>query len=82
MQFSLSSQPDDLLKFMINLFCTSNIEGRELCCRDLVQYTIKIVLSRVPTCLRLGIMLDTTKLYSLISKPGRRKAGTSAVILL
>ena len=30
MKFSMLPQPVGLLKVMVNLFCTSNVEGKEL----------------------------------------------------
>ena len=59
-----------MLKLMLNLFCTSNIQGRELCLCDFIKYIFNTGL-RLDTFesifFNLGMMLDTTKLYSLIS---------------
>ena len=55
--------------FCLDLFCTSNIVGRELCWHDFIKYTIKIVMCQdtcEPICFRLGVVLNTTKLYHLI----------------
>ena len=35
MKFSMLPQPVGLLKLLLNFLCTSNIQGRELCCCDL-----------------------------------------------
>ena len=55
-----------LIQFMLNIFCTSNIQGTELCWCDVKKYTIDIVLCQDACeliCFKLGIMLDTAKLY-------------------
>ena len=80
---------------MLNLFCTSTIQGRELCWRDFIRNTINSVLcwdTREPNCFKLGMMLDMTNPYSLIPiwmtlmfSKGHRVAGKQslhAVILL
>ena len=58
-----------LFKLMVHLFCTKNIQGRKLCWHDLMKYTFYIVMHQdtcVMICFKLGIMLNCTKLYSLI----------------
>ena len=68
MKFSLLPQPDSLLKLMPNWFCIRNNRGRELCWHDFVKYTINSVVcwdTCEPVCLKLGVMLDSTKLFSL-----------------
>ena len=37
MKFSMFTQPVGLLKFMLDLFCTIAIEGRELSWRDFMK---------------------------------------------
>ena len=62
MKFSLLPQPAGLLKPMLESFCRSTIQGRELCRRD-----FHIVMCRgtcEPICFKLGMMLDTAKPYS------------------
>ena len=69
MKFSMLPQPVGLLKLMRKLFCTSNIQGRELCWHDFMTYMFNIVMYRDtcdPICFKLGMMLHTTKLYCLI----------------
>ena len=46
MEFNLLPQPVGLLKLMLNLFCTSTIQGREICWCEFVKYMIYIVLCR------------------------------------
>ena len=68
------------------------MQGRELCWRDFIRSMIDIVLcqdSCKPICFKLGVMLDTVKLFSLIPvcmavmfTQGHKKARTCAVILL
>ena len=56
--------------------CTSNIQGRELCWRDYIKYTINIVLCRdtcEQICFKIGMMLVTTRLYSLVPVPESRE---------
>ena len=58
-----------LLKFMLNLFCTNTFQARELCGRDFIKYRINIVLCQDTCqliCFKLGMILDTTIVYSLI----------------
>ena len=67
MKFSLLLQPVGLLKFMLSLFCTSNIQGRELCWREFMKYSFNIDMYQdtcEPVCFKLGMVLYTTKLYS------------------
>ena len=40
MKFSVLPQSVALLKLMLNLFCTSNIQGRELCWHDFMKYVM------------------------------------------
>ena len=49
---------------MLNLFCASNIQGRELCWRDFMKYTFGTLtcLDLLPICFKLGMMLNTTNL--------------------
>ena len=58
-----------LFKLLLNLFCTSIIQGRELCSHDLVKFMFKVVMCQ-DTCpsnyFKLCMTLHTTKLYSLI----------------
>ena len=59
----------DLLKLMLNLFCTSSIQGREFCWLDFMRCMFSIVMFQEPCKMiyfKLGIMLITTKLYSVI----------------
>ena len=69
MKSSVLSQPVGLLKFMLNLFCTNDIHGRELCWGDFMKCVFNILLCR-HTCeliyFKLSLMLDTSKLYNLI----------------
>ena len=51
-KFSMLPQPVGLLKLMLNLFCTSNIQGRELCQHDFVKYTFNFVMCQ-DTCERI-----------------------------
>ena len=54
---------------MLDLFCTSNVQGREVCRHDFMKYTFNIVMCQDTCeliCFKLGMMLYTTKLYSLI----------------
>ena len=92
LKFSIQPQPNGLLKLVVNLFCTSNIQGRDLCLHDFIKYAINIVHcwdTCKPIYFKLGMMLHTTKLYSLISvginslfTQGHRRARTCVVILL
>ena len=69
MKFSKMLQPVGVLKLMLNLFCRSNIQGRELCWYDFIKHMINIALCQDTCgsiCFKLGMMLDMTKLYSLI----------------
>ena len=54
---------------VLNLFHTINIRGRELYLCDIIKYTFNIVLrhhSWEPIYFKLGMMLDTANLYSVI----------------
>ena len=73
MKFCMLTQPVGLLELLLNLFCTDDIQGRELDWRDFIKHTINIALSWdscEPICFKFEMMLDTTSLYSLIM--GRR----------
>ena len=68
MKLGLLPQLVHLFKLMTNLFCTGNIQGRGLswhvfrkCLKSSCQDTCE------PSCLKLGLMFNITKLYSLIS---------------
>ena len=68
MKFSMLPQSVGLLKLMLNFLCTSNIQGWELCWRDFMEYSFNIVMLRDACeriCFKLGMMLNTSKLYSL-----------------
>ena len=55
---------------MLNLFCTNSIKGKEHCWRDFMKYTFDIVNCQdtcEPICFKLGMLRNTTKLYSLVS---------------
>ena len=85
MNFSMLPQPVGLLKLML-IFCPSNIQGRELCSSDFVKYMFNIVMCQdicEPICFKLGMMLNTIELYSLIPHwmtlmftQGHREAGS------
>ena len=69
MKFGVLPQPFGLLKLMLNIFCTNNIQGRELCCCNCVKYTFHIILCQdtcEAICFKLDIMLNVTTLYSVI----------------
>ena len=69
MKFSLLPQPVGLLKLMLNLCFTSNIQGKELCGHDLMKYRFSIVMCQDACeriCFKLGMMLNETKLNNLI----------------
>ena len=60
-----------LLKLMLNVFGTINIQGRDLClCNSVsIKYTFAICLYRdtcEPICFKLNMLLDMTTPYSLI----------------
>ena len=66
MKSRMLPQPVGLLKLMLNLFCTSNTQGREICRCEFIKYTINIVLcldTCEQICFKLGMMLGAT--YSL-----------------
>ena len=69
MKFSMLPQHVSLWKFMLNLFCTNDIQGRELCWHDFMKYTFNVVICQ-DTCqsvfFKLGMMLNMTNVYSLI----------------
>ena len=68
MKFSMLPQHVGLLKLMLHLLCTSNIQRKELCWCDFTKCMINIVLCQntcEPVCVKLGMMLDMTKFYSL-----------------
>ena len=70
MTFSVLPKLNGLLKLMLSLFCRNNIQGRELCWHDFYAIcTFNIIMCQdtcEPVCFKLGVMLDTTQLYSLI----------------
>ena len=69
MKFSVLLQPVDLLKLMLDSFCTSTIQDRELT-EVTSSYTFNIGTCHdtcEPICFKVGMMLINTKLYSLIS---------------
>ena len=54
---------------MLNLFCTSNIQGWEFCWHGFMKYMFHIVMccdTCEPICFCLVMMLNTIKLYGLI----------------
>ena len=54
---------------MLNLVCTSNVQEIDFPCRDIMTFIINIVTCQEtygPICLKLGMLLDTTKLCTLI----------------
>ena len=69
MKFSMLPQSVGLLKLMLNLFCTRYIQETGLCWPDYIKYTFNIITcqdTHERICFKLCMMLDTTKLYSLI----------------
>ena len=97
-KFRMLPQPVGLLKFMLNLFLQVVFKGENSADVILLyDYAFNVVMcwdTCLPICFKLGIMLDTTKFYSLIpwsslndlhvcsSSQGFGKASTCAVILL
>ena len=81
------TQPVDLLKLMLNLLHTINIQERELCVRDFVKYTFNTGLNR-DTCEPISFKLYMQYDFSLndLDHHSRSqchgKARTCAVILL
>ena len=68
MKFSVLAQPVGLLKLMLNLCCTHNIQGRKLYC-DFTEYMFNITICQDTCeliCFKLALMLNTTNLYSLV----------------
>ena len=57
MKFRVLPKPVSLLKFMLNLFCMISVQGRELY-GDCIKCTVDN---------KLGMMLDATKFYVVIS---------------
>ena len=93
MKFSLLPVPASLLKPMLDIFCISNIQGRQLSYVILlnIHITKSCVGKLVNRFVKLGMMQDTTKLCDLIPvwdldvhsrSQDHIKARTSAVILL
>ena len=69
MKCSLLPQAVGVLKLMLNLLRTICIQRRELYSRDCVKYIFNTGLrgdTCEQICFRLGMMLDTTKLYRMI----------------
>ena len=61
MKFSMLLQPVGLLKLMLNLFCTSSIEGREFCGRGVMKCTFIMVMCEDTCeliCFKLRVMLN------------------------
>ena len=59
-----------LLKLMLNYFCGKYYPRRKLCWQNCIEFTINILLCQdtyEPIHFKLGMLLDMTKLYSLIS---------------
>ena len=91
-KFSMLSQPVGLLKLVLNLFCTSTIQGRELCWRDFMKCMIDLVLEsgHLQTNLfqtwcdaRHNCVLQLVPVWmTLMFTQGHGKARTRAVILL
>ena len=55
--------------FFLLFFCRCVIQGIELCWYDFMKYTFYIVMcqdSCEPICFKVGMMLNTIKLYSFI----------------
>ena len=69
MKFSMFPQPVGLLKLMLHLFCSSNIQRREICCRNFMKCMFSIIMCQDTCqviCFKPGMMLSITKFYSLI----------------
>ena len=64
MKFILLPQPVGLLKPILNIFCTSTVQRKEICWCDFTKYMINIVMW-TDLC-QTGLVLDMTALYSLI----------------
>ena len=60
MKFGVLPQAVSLMKLMLNFFRTINIQDRELFSCHFIEYTLE------PICFKSRIMLDTTKLYSMV----------------
>ena len=68
-KFSLLLQPGGWLKLMLNLSCRSSIQGKDVCWCDFSDYMLNMVMCQDTckrNCFQLGMMLNTTKLYSLL----------------
>ena len=69
MKLGILPQPVGLLKLMLDWFYISNIQGRERLWCYFMKYMFNIVMHQdtcEPICFKLGMVLNTTKLYSLI----------------
>ena len=67
LKFDSLPQPVDLLKLILNLFRTSNSQGRERCWCDFMTYTFNSVMCQdtcEPICFKLGMIQNT--LYSTL----------------
>ena len=68
MKFSMWPQPLSLLKLMLNLFCTKNVQGRKLCWCDFYKITTVLCWHTCELiCFKLRMVLSISILYSLIS---------------
>ena len=69
LKFSMLLHPVGLLKLMLNLLCTSNIQGIKLCWRDFIKSMFNVVLCQdtgYQICFKLGMMQNTTEPLSLL----------------
>ena len=89
MKFTLLSHLDGLMQFMLELFQTINIHGRELYLCVFIKYIFNIGLHLDMcelTCFKPGMTLHTSELYSRVQlvtfTQGYGKARTCAIILL
>ena len=70
MKDSMLPRPLSLLEFVLSLFDTVSIQGREVCLGDFIKVTFNIGFwsdIQKPVSLALSTMLDMTKLYILIA---------------
>ena len=82
--------PVGLFKLILNLFCWTDTEGRQLYLSDFIEHSDIGLCSDAcePILFKHGMTLDTTKFYSLISvwmiltsSQGFEKTATCAIIL-
>ena len=69
MKFIVLPKSVGLLKFMLNVLSTIDIQGRGFYLRDFIKYTFNIGLRRDACELisfKLCMMLDTTRFYTMI----------------